>query len=150
MIFTNNMFFSVRANSYRRVKWRFFVFCSFVCLFLFLLSLLFISDIYAYTDVPWVLSSHLLFYKMPLHLAMWMHFFSSGRALLNEQACLFYVLSIRFQTRIGLLKLDANTKSKEWNLFVPHLDSNKHIRHPPPLCPFVQCPGKCMVVLTLI
>ena len=54
-------------------------------------------------------------------------FFSSGHASLHEQAGLFYMLSIQFQTRIGLLKLDANTKSKEWNLFVPHLDSNKQI-----------------------
>ena len=39
----------------------------------------------------------------------------------------FYLLStsIRFQTRIGLLKLDAYTNSKELNLFVPYLDTIK-------------------------
>ena len=53
-------------------------------------------------------------------------FFSSGRAPLQEQRGSFNVVSIRFQSGIGLLKKDANPKSKEWNLYVPHLDSNKN------------------------
>ena len=119
------------------------LFAYLLFVFLFLLSLLLISDIYAYTFVQLSLEFlvHTYYSIRCLYILKVNHMnvsFSSGRAPLNEQARLFYVLSIRFQTRIGLLKLDASTKYKEWNLFVPHLDSNKHTRHHPPpplLCP---------------